>query len=126
MIDKKRIIREDLSENQIKRVKALAYFWRYGWMVLVFVVIFILASAGFEKNLYLLSMSITFLIYGLYVLLGYALGFRHIYCMYQKAYHQEMTPNKIEWYSRKKADYYGVPAIFIIFGLIGVIATLIL
>ncbi len=126
---KKRLVQSDkdsmlLDEKQVKRVKILAYFWRYGFIS--FILLFMVGGAFLLKNEYgiLIGMSTFMLIMGIYLLMGAIFRFRHIYCMYQNANHQEMTPNKIYWNSMKKSDIFGVPIIFIIIGLAGLVIGL--
>jgi len=110
-----------LDDKQVIRVKILAYFWRYGF--LPFIPLFMVGGAFLFNNEYgmLIGMSIFMLIMAVYLLIGAIFHFRHIYCMYQNANHQEMTPNKIYWNSMKNSDIYGVPIIFIIIGIAGLI-----
>jgi lipopolysaccharide export LptBFGC system permease protein LptF len=110
-----------LDEKQVKRVKLLAYFWRYGF--LPFIPLFMVGGAFLFNNEYgmLIGMSTFLLIMAIYLLMGAIFRFRHIYCMYQNANHQEMTPNKIYWISMKNSDIYGVPIIFIIIAIAGLI-----
>ncbi|MCF7923618.1 MAG: hypothetical protein K9L64_00765 [Candidatus Izimaplasma sp.] len=108
-----------LDEKQVKRVKLLAYFWRYGFIP--FILLFMVGGAFLFNNEYgmLIGMSTFMLIMAIYLLMGAIFRFRHIYCMYQNANHQEMTPNKIYWNSMKNSDIYGVPIIFIVIGIAG-------
>jgi hypothetical protein len=113
-----------LSDKQVRKVLILAYFWRYGF----FCVIAIMLPGG--AFLFggeaggLFGLSIGMGIYGCYLLLGAVLGFRHIYCIYQNANHQKMTPNQIYWNTLKKSDIYGVPIFCIAIGLIGAIISI--
>ena len=68
-----------------------------------------------EQMVYFLSVgSIAFAIWSL---IGYKRKWKHIYCSFQNAYHQKMTPNNIQWHKIKKSDAYGVSLIFLILGL---------
>lgn len=87
----------------------LAYFHRYGWIALMLLLMYI------TKNK--CAIGISFIAFSSWSFLGYVFRWKHIYCSYQNTYHQPMTPNKIRWDSVKKTDAYGVPAIFMIFGV---------
>ena len=65
----------------------------------------------------LLTMGAGFLLYSAWTLAGYLLRWKHIFCSYQNAYHQRMTPDQILWSKIKKTDAYGVPAVFSLVGL---------
>ena len=94
-----------------KKIIALAYFHRYGWIA-VMMICFAIWS---EQMMCILSVgSIAFAIWSL---IGYNRKWKHIYCSFQNAYHQKMTPNNIQWHKIKKSDAYGVPLIFLILGL---------
>ena len=94
-----------------KRIIALAYFHRYGWIAVMMICVAIWS----EQMMYILSVgSIAFAIWSL---IGYRRKWKHIYCSFQNANHQEMTPNNIQWHKIKKSDAYGVPLIFLILGL---------
>jgi hypothetical protein len=96
---------------KVNQIKALAYFHRYGWIA----VMMISFATRPEQMMYIFSFcSIAFSIWSL---IGYKKKWKHIYCSFQNAYHQKMTPNNIQWHKIKKSDAYGVPFIFLIFGL---------
>ena len=91
-------------------VIALAYFHRYGWIVLMLICTRIWRSriAGIMGG-FMVAVA-------LWSFVGYQLEWRHIYCSYQEANHQKMTPNFIRWHTVKKSDAYGVPIVFLILG----------
>ena len=104
------------QSNQSKRqapawaVIALAYFHRYGWIVLM------LICAGIWSSRIVGIMGGFMVAVALWSFVGYQLEWRHIYCSYQEANHQKMTPNFIRWHTVKKIDAYGVPIVFLILG----------
>lgn len=65
----------------------------------------------------LLAMGIGCVLFAVYELVGYICRWKHIYCSYQNAYHQKMTPNNIRWHTVKKTDAYGISTIF---GFLGI------
>ena len=94
-----------------KGIIALAYFHRYGWIGAMM----ICAAVWFEQIICIFSVGcITF---SFWSFIGYKNKWKHIYCSFQDAYHQKMTPNSIQWHKIKKSDAYGVPSIFLIIGL---------
>jgi len=112
-----------MKEKTVKYMKAkkkqaytavivLAYCHRY-----VFLIALVLLAGMFGKEYVLLGMGIGAILYSLYSLVGYLCRWKHIYCSYQNAYHQKMTPDRIRWHKIKKADAYGVPIIFGALGL---------
>ena len=62
-------------------------------------------------------MGMGLLLFAIYSFVGYKLRWKHIFCSYQNANHQKMTPDCINWNTVKKSDAYGVPAIFAILGV---------
>lgn len=94
-----------------KRIIALAYFHRYGWIAAMMVCIAIWS----EQMLCIFSVAC--LSISVWSFIGYKKKWKHIYCSFQNSYHQKMTPNNIQWHKIKKSDAYGVPLVFFIIGL---------
>lgn len=99
------------GEASAKRIIALAYFHRYGWIGAMTGLVLIMPML----TLYIVSIS--FILFSLWSLIGYKLKWRHIYCSFQNAYHKTMTPYSIRWGQIKKSDAYGCPLIFLVLGL---------
>ena len=99
------------SEKRTWRIIALAYFHRYGWIAVMLVCLAIWP----EKMMHILAVSS--LVFSVWSFFGYKKKWKHIYCSYQNACHQKMTPNHIQWHKVKKSDAYGVPFIFFLFSL---------
>ena len=59
--------------------------------------------------------------FSIWSLIGYKCKWRHIYCSYQNAYHEKMTPHSIRWHKIRKSDALGVPLIFLVFGIISLL-----
>jgi len=108
------------TERRHTTIKMLAYFHRYLWIACVFAFAFC-----FGKEYFMLRMGIGFFLYALYSLIGYIFRWKHIYCSYQNAYHQKMTPDHIIWGKVKKSDAYGIPIIFGILGIMMVVCQFI-
>ena len=94
-------------------VIVLAYLHRYGWVAILFALIFLLR---FWEILY-----IGFIVHAVWSFVGYKCKWKHIFCSYQNAYHQKMTPDSIKWSSIKKSDAYGIPLIFLTLGVLALI-----
>ena len=94
-----------------KRIIALAYFHRYGWIAAM------MACIAIWPKQMLLIFSVACLSFSVWSFIGYKKKWKHIYCSFQNAYHQKMTPNSIQWNKIKKSDAYGVPLVFFIIGL---------
>jgi len=94
-----------------KRIIALAYLHRYGWIAIAFLLTLI-----YPKFLF-----ISFIAFSIWSFVGYKCRWKHIFCSYQNAYHIKMTPDSIDWNWIKKSDAYLIPIIFFIIGIAGVI-----
>ena len=90
-------------------VKTLALWVRYGWPIAMLALTCVLESPLF--------LGINLCAFALYLFIGYKLKWKHIYCSYQDAYHQKMTPNRMKWSMIRKSDAYGIPAFFCIMGI---------
>lgn len=99
-------------------VIALAYFHRYGWIVVMLVLRFLFS----DERYYVLFVSV--IIYAIWTFLGYKLKWKHIFCSYQNAYRVKMTPNAINWNWVDKKDAYGVPLFFLLAGVAGLILAI--
>ena len=95
-----------------RRIIALAYLHRYGWIVPLVLCIAVCP----EQTLCILSVAC--LSHSVWSFVGYKMKWKHIYCSFQNAYHHEMTPNNIQWHKIKSSDAYGLPLVFFIMGLI--------
>jgi len=62
--------------------------------------------------------GISILVFASYQFIGYLCRWKHIFCSFQNAYHQKMTPNQIDWDIISKADAYCIPWFFAIFGIL--------
>ena len=92
-----------------KLVILLAYFHRYGWIALTLIIMYFTDSFS--------PLSISCIVYSAWTFLGYIFRWKHIYCSYQNAYHNTMTPNTVDWDNVKKTDTYGIPIVFMLFGI---------
>ena len=79
-----------------KEIIALAYFHRYGWIAAMMICIAIWP----EQMLCILCAGC--IIFSSWSFIGYKCKWKHIYCSFQDAYHQKMTPNSIQWHKIKK------------------------
>ena len=91
-----------MNKNTIIIILAYANRYIYPFMILL------LPMLG-GKEFYLLVMGICTIFFAIYEFVGYKCKWKHIYCSYQDAYHQKMTPNNIRWHQVKKSDAYGIP-----------------
>ena len=94
-----------------KRIIALAYFHRYGWIAAM------MACIAIWPKQMLLIFSVACLSFSIWSFIGYKKKWKHIYCSFQNSYRQKMTPNSIQWNKIKKSDAYGDPLVFCIIGL---------
>ena len=105
-------------KSRARIIIALAYFHRYGSFAIV------LLCSAIRTELFLWFLSVDCIIFSIWTFVGYKLKWRHIYCSYQNACHQEMTPHSVCWDKIKKSDAYGVPLIFFFLGLVLLIVIL--
>ena len=89
----------------------MAYLHRYGWIVMML----ICSAIWAEQIFYILGTG--FIGFSIWSFIGYQHKWKHIYCSYQNAYHEKMTPHSIQWNKIKKSDALGVPLIFFILGI---------
>ena len=94
-----------------KRIIALAYFHRYGWIAIMTGLILLIPQYA------LLIVSLCFIAISLWSLVGYKLKWKHIYCSWQNAHRKDMTPHNICWTCVKKSEAYGVPLISLVMGV---------
>lgn len=98
-------------------VIALALFHRYGWIA-------VMACCTLAWREYAVQIiGISHMLFAVWTFVGYKLQWKHIYCSYQNASHQKMTPNSIQWHTVKASDAYGIPLIFLILGLLCLIVA---
>ena len=111
------------AKRRAKRVLILADFLRYGLPISAFVIALIIGKTTGSGRAGLIALGAGCVLMGLYELLGYLLKWKHVYCAYQNAYHQDMTPDMVNWRKVRKSDAYGVPIIFIVLGIACVAAA---
>ncbi len=88
---------------------ALAYVHRYGLIAAL-----ILTKCA--NNLKLLGIFL--LTYAVWTLVGYLLKWKHIYCSWQNAYHEKMTPSSTNWRHIDKKDVWCVTFLFCLAGFV--------
>lgn len=86
----------------------LAYFNRYLFLPLL---AFASILAGKDDRMRILFLSISFFLFAVYNVVGYWCRWKHIYCAFQSACRQKMTPENIQWDKMRMGDIYGVPAV---------------
>ena len=98
------------TRNRVIIALALAYRFVYPPLI-------VLVSCLLGGTNLLLFLGIGCCLYGTYMIAGYKLRWKHIYCAYQVSHRgQKMTPDNIRWETIRN-DIYIVP---IIFGVIGI------
>ena len=96
----------------------LAYMHRYGWIAAMVICI----ALWPEYIFHILCASC--LLVSAWSLVGYKRRWRHIYCSYQNAGHQKMTPRVIVWSKISKSEAYGAPLVFLVVGLVMLLVIL--
>lgn len=95
-----------------------AYTHRY-----IFPICAVVAPLCWAKTSFFLGFGASFSFLALYDIIGYQLRWKHIYCSYQNAHRQKMTPDHIIWSNIKKSDVYGGAAVFGVFGMACILAA---
>lgn len=111
-----------MLKNQHNRtILFFAYFGNY--ILPTFLVLASLLSKLISKDdeTILLCLSISLLLMAAYNMIGYLFRWKHIYCMHQLSNRRRMTPENIQWEEMTFADAYGIPLVFTIVGLIGIV-----
>ena len=101
----------DLKSHE--SIVALAVFHRYGWFMLMFAVMLLTDAAP----VCILSASIILIAYAAHTLIGYTLRWKHIYCSFQNANHEPMTPASVKWSEVRPSDVYFLSAFFFASGV---------
>jgi len=83
------------KETNAALVIALAYFHRYGWIVVMTICILRWQERFYE------ILGGFFAAHGIWSLAGYQLKWKHVYCSNQNASRQQMTPNSVRWAIRE-------------------------
>ena len=115
-----------MKKNSTRKtmIIVLAYTHRYLYPIFALALPLTLILMGWIKELGFLLIGINLLLLAIYDIIGYLCKWKHLYCSFQNAYHQKMTPNSIQWNKIKKSDAYGVPLVFFIIGLALLVATI--
>ncbi|MBP3493973.1 MAG: hypothetical protein IKV68_00640 [Oscillospiraceae bacterium] len=101
-------------KDRNRRIECLAFVHHYVFPVLVFGTPFLCGKYA------VLAMGIGLIILAAYDLLGYLRQWKHIYCSWQKAHRQRMTPDDIRWSYIKKQEIYGVVAVTSFVGIVSI------
>ena len=108
-----------------KRLLALAYFWRYGIIVLAFVLLHIISGLlffnievlqAYTKYAIYFSMGLPLCAMGIDYILGCIFEFDHMILVSDSFYHRKMDPYNLVW-NVSKGEFIGVGVIFICFGI---------
>jgi hypothetical protein len=109
--------------NSRRLIICLAYFSRYGYFTLMVVVLWILKIFGITGDIISYTLFGMLNLYGIYLLVGLRLKFKHLYCAMQNAYHQKMTPYySFDFTFEMGRDLKFICCFFIVLGFIGIVA----
>ena len=109
-----------MKKSNYKLIIFLAYADRY-----VYPTVLLLTIIVGEKETFLLS-GIGYIILSIYEFVGYVCKWKHIFCSFQNARHQKMTPDNIVWGSVKKSDAYVSSILLCILGVLLIILSIFL
>ena len=104
-------------EKKCARIKAFALFHRYGWPFLMLIQLAACSKGNLTSGALCIS-GILLIIYVAYTYFGYRLRWTHIFCSFQSARHQPMTPYNIRWNEVRNCDVYIVSMILLVIGLL--------
>jgi len=93
-----------------RTVKALAIFWRYGYLILAYII--------FNNNI--VALAVSTLIFGLYTILISLFCTEHFICGMQDVFHKKMTPFKIHqnsWLKGARRDGILIGILFCVFSI---------
>jgi hypothetical protein len=107
-----------ISAKEKKRILALAYFFRYGYIGSMIVISFLVQILGLNEFSKVI-IGVFVLLYGVYMLVGLRFKFVHVYCGLQSAYYQKMTPHRpFEFTQKMKRDLKYIGIFFVIGGIV--------
>ena len=89
----------------------LAYLHRYGWIAAMVLGITIWK----EQMAFIIGASA--ILFSVWTFVGYQCKWKHIFCSYQNAYREKMTPYSVRWHLVKKSDVYSIFLIFLVLGI---------
>lgn len=111
-----------LSKEQEKKTIIYSYFVQYGLLSLVAIIPLLYLALSHASTVPLYTVGIGLFFYGFYLMLGVLKKWRHVYCVFQSFSRKKRTPNEIYWNTHGKTDVYGLPLIFMVLGLITIVA----
>ena len=110
------------TKERNQRVRFLALFHRYG--IIVLVVATLAVCMKLRCNYLLLILGVGFLLLAMWDTAGYFLRWRHVYCAWQNAKKQRMTPNDIRWGTVDKREYFTCVVIDAVMGIALIVTQL--
>ena len=113
-----------MTPQRSMRIKAWAFFVRYGMLLGIPLPGLVIRTFTEARCARWLGVAGGCVFFSLYYLIGYLLRWTHMYCVYQDAYHQKMTPDRVDWSKIRKTDAYGIPLIFFVIGVMLAVAAL--
>ena len=100
------------TDKSFKKVVALAYLHRYGWIVAM------LLCLAFWYEHFFLILGAGCLFFSLWTFVGYKCNWKHVFCSFQNASGKKMTPDAVQWDKISKSDVRTVPTLFFVFGVL--------
>lgn len=112
-------------KQKITIIKTCAFLYRYAFPIAIIAVPNVIVKLFYEnaKESLFLWVGIMSILFAGYSLIGYVCKWKHIFCAFQNAYHEKMTPEHINWNRIEKRDAYGIPIIFFALGIILVVVS---
>ena len=104
---------------------ALAYFHRFFLVLTLPSFVTSVLIFGYNPVPAVISMAVPVFLYSIYSVVGCIFKWSHIYCSYQHAAKQKMTPTYIRWNDMPFSEKYGVPMFLGIVSLMMVLAVII-
>ena len=110
-------------QDRSRRVRVLALFCRHG--IIAIIVAALVVCMKLRRDYLLLIMGVGFLLFAAWNTTGYFLRWRHVYCAWQNAKKQRMTPNDIRWGTVDRKEFFVCVALDAVMGIAAIVVQLV-
>ena len=107
-----------MTEREVNRIKRIALVVKYPGLAAIMLQAVLWGYILNSRKAILIAMGFGFISFGIYWFIGCRLRWRHIYCIHQSFSDIKMTPDRCDWEMVPKSEMYGLPAFYVIFGII--------
>ena len=110
-------------QDRNQRVRALALFCRYG--IIAIIVAGLVVCMKLRRDYLLLIMGVGLLLLAAWNTAGYFFRWRHVYCSWQNAKKQRMTPHDIRWGTVDRKEFFACVALDAVMGIAAIVVQLV-